>query len=153
MYISLILSFKRVLLLPLFCGREAKEQGYNFVLHVFKILSLLLNIWIFFFLTVGPPKITQHPKNQTVPPGADTTFTVEATGDYLQFRWQKNRMDIDSNDSRFSSIQTDGASTLRILHVEESDKGHYRCLVKNPVEQSGISSQEAKLAVGKFVVP
>ena len=57
------------------------------------------------------------------------------------------------NDPRFSSSQTDSTSIFRIQHVEKSDKGHYRCLVKNPVEQSGIPSEEAKLAVGKFVVP
>ena len=59
-------------------------------------------------------------------------------------------MDIDNNDSRFSSSHTDNTSTLRIQHVQKSDEGHYRCLVKNPVEQSGMPSKEAELAVGKF---
>ena len=106
-----------------------------------------------FFLAVGLPKITRHPKHQTIPLGEDITFHVEATGDNLQFQWQRDGADIDSNDSWFSSSQTDSTSTLQIQRVQKSDNGHYKCLVKNPVEQSGVPSQEAELSVGKFVVP
>ena len=118
-----------------------------------ELLLYLLNIWLLYFLTAGPPKITLHPKSQSVSTGADITFTVEAIGNNLQFQWQKDGADIDRNDSRFSSSLTDSTSILQIQRVEESDKGHYRCVVKNPVEQRGIPSQEAKLTVGKFVVP
>ena len=69
-----------------------------------------------------------------------------------QFQWQKDRVNIGSNNPRFSSHQTDSTSTFQIQRVKESDKGHYRCLVKT-VEQSGKPSQEAELTVGKFVVP
>ena len=105
-----------------------------------------------FFLTVNPPQITRSPESQSVSTGTDISFSVEATGDNLQFQWQKDGKEIDSDDSRFSSSQTDSTSTLRIQRVQKSDEGHYKCLVKNPVEQSGISSQEAELAVCKFVV-
>ena len=142
----------QVLLLPLFCGKKAKEQGTKFVL--FKVLlASPVNIWLLFFLTVNPPKITQSPESQSVSTGADISFSVEATGDDLQFQWQKDGADIDTKYPRFSSSQTDNTSTLRIQRVQESDKGCYRCLVKNPVEQSGVPSKEAELAVGKFVVP
>ena len=107
--------------------------------------------YLFLFLTVDAPKITRNPKNQSVTTGADVTFTVEATGDELHFQWQKDSQDIDSSDSRFSFHQTDdGTSTLKIQCVKKSDKGHYKCLVKNPVEQRGKSSSEAELRVCAF---
>ena len=128
-----------------------KEQSYNFF-FLFKVLmESPVNIWLVFFLTVDPPKITQHPKHQTVSPEKDLTFHVEATGNNLQFQWQKDCVDINSDDPRFSSSQTGSTSTLQIQRVRKSDKGHYRCLVKNPVEQSGVPSEEAELTVGEFV--
>ena len=145
------LASYQVLLLPLFCGKKAKEQGTKFVL--FKVLlASLVNIWLLFFLTVNPPEITQSPKSQSVSTGADISFSVEATGDNLQFQWQKDGADIDSNDPRFSSSQTYNISALQIQRVQKSDKGHYRCLVKNRVEKSGEISEEAELTVCKFVV-
>ena len=48
---------------------------------------------IFLFFSVDPPKVIQHPNTQSVPTGAQTTFTVKATGDYLTFQWQKNGSD------------------------------------------------------------
>ena len=103
------------------------------------------------WFAVDPPKITQHPKNQTVSIGADITFTVKATGNNLQFQWQKNNENIDnSNASRFSFQQRDNVSTLQIHCVEESDKGHYKCIVKNAIEQT---SEEADLTVCKLAVP
>ena len=95
--------------------------------------------------------ITRHPQDQSVTTGANINFHIEATGyDILQFQWQKDGKDIDIGEPRFSSEKTEGASTLHIQCVKQSDEGRYRCLVKNPVEQSGKSSYEAKLAVCKF---
>ena len=99
------------------------------------------------FLTVDPPKITQHPENQSVVTGTPVAFTVEATGDDLQFLWQKNGKDIDRNGSQLQCSQTDNTSTLRLQHVKKSDQGHYRCLVKNLLEET---SYEAELTVREF---
>ena len=52
-----------------------------------------VNIYIYFF-PVDPPKVIQHPISQSVPTGANTTFTVEATGNDLIFHWQKNGRDM-----------------------------------------------------------
>ena len=103
-----------------------------------------------FFLTVGPPGITSNPETKSVATGTDVTFTVEATGDDLHYQWQKDGNDIDSSESRFSSIQTESTSTLRIECVKKSDKGHYNCLVKNLV---GMTSSAAELTVCKLKVP
>ena len=97
-------------------------------------------------LPADPPRITQHPKDQSVATGADVAFTVEATGDDLHFQWQKNRCDLDDGD-RCCGTHTSG---LRIIEVEKDDKGRYRCLVKNSVGDK--FSHEAFLIVSKLVM-
>ena len=108
-------------------------------------------LYFFNSSSVDPPEITQGPGNQSVATAADAAFRVEAKGDGLQFQWQKDERDIIDNDSRFNFSRTEGTSKLCICNVQKSDKGHYRCLIKNPVEKSGKASKEADLSVRKFV--
>ena len=108
--------------------------------------------FIISFHSVDPPKITRDPESQSVATGTHTTLRVQATGDDLQFQWQKDDIDIDSSDPPFNCNTVGNASTLHIQHTEKSDKGHYRCLVKNPVEKTGKASQEANLTVCKFLI-
>ena len=100
------------------------------------------------FLSVDPPKVTQHPKSQSAPTGAENTFKIEATGDDLIFQWQKNGSDV-HNDRNYSGTDT---NTLRIQHVKKSDAGCYRCLVKNVVKRNGDVSAEAQLTVCESVL-
>ena len=72
---------------------------------------------------------------------------MEATGDVLQFQWQKNGTDIHDHGSRYRGTNTD---TLRILMVEKDDKGCYRCLVKNYKGEE--FSNDAILTVSKLVL-
>ena len=96
------------------------------------------------FLPGDPPKITQHPESKSVATGQPITFTVEATGDNLQFKWQRNGRDL-CDDSRHHDTDTD---TMHIVNVEKVDnKSHYRCLVKNDLEEN--FSQQAVLTVSK----
>ena len=106
------------------------------------------------FHSVDPPNITKDLESQSVTTGTNTTFTVEAKGDELQFQWQKDCIDIDSSEPRLRTQcnSVGNASTLRIKDTKKSDKGHYRCLIKNPVEKSGKPSKEADLSVCKFVI-
>jgi len=83
--------------------------------------------------------------------GADITFKIVASGDSLEFQWQKDGDDIGTNESWLCSSKPN-TSTLQIPCVKKSDQGHYRCLVKNPVECSEISSYEAEITVCKFVL-
>ena len=76
--------------------------------------------------------------------GDEAIFRVRATGESLQFQWQKDRSNL-HDDSRYCDTDTD---TLRILEVNKSDKGRYRCLVKNAVGNK--CSDEALLTVGKL---
>ena len=105
-----------------------------------------------FFLLVDPPVITRHPESQSVATGADTVFRVEATGDELQFQWQKDGIDIDHSEPRFQCNSAGTVSTLHIKDTSKSDKVHYRCLITNPVEKKGMLSTEANLSVCKSVI-
>ena len=60
--------------------------------------------------------------------GSVPEFTVKATGDVLQFQWQKDGSDIHDHGSRYRGTDT---HSLHILMVEKGDEGCYRCLVKN----------------------
>ena len=111
-------------------------------IHIY-IIGYLSNC--LFFLTVDPPKITQHPESKSVATGTSTTFTVEASGDELQFQWRKDGKDLHDGDKN----QGTKTHTLHIKHVDKSDKGSYQCLVKNDVGEK--LSEEADLGVGKFV--
>ena len=97
-------------------------------------------------IPADPPSITQHPKDQSVATGADLSFHVKATGDDLNFQWQKNQSDLDDGD-RCCGTRT---NMLRILEAELSDKGRYRCFVMNPVGKE--LSDEAFLTVSKWLI-
>ena len=104
------------------------------------------HICFFFSFLVNRPKIVQHPSCQTAPNGAQTTFTVGATGDDLAFQWRKDGSDV-HNGSNYSGTDT---NTLSIRQVKKSHAGCYRCLVMNDVKKDGILSREAQLSVCKF---
>ena len=121
------------------CLHDTKEL-VNF------LLVTILHEQIFFSFSVDPPKVTHHPSFQTVPTGAQTTFTIEATGDDLIFQWQKNVTNL-KNGRNYSGTDT---NRLRIRHANKSDGGHYRCLVRNEVKRDGEVSEEAQLTVCEF---
>ena len=77
----------------------------------------------------------------------DAVFTVEATGDDLQFQWQKDGECIDKYEPWFHCSQTDTTSTLCIKRVLKNNKGNYKCVVKNRAAESGDVSHEAELFV------
>ena len=104
--------------------------------------SFLVNF--FFFLTVDPIKVTQHPESKSVATGASTTLTVEASGDDLQFKWQKNRKTDLSDDEKYCGANTD---TLHIVEVEKGDKGRYRCRVSNYMGETFSEEAFRKLVI------
>ena len=73
-------------------------------------------------------------------------FKVEATGDKLQFQWQKDCIDITDH----GGYRGTNTYTLCILDAEKTHKGRYRCHVKNYIE--GKHSNEAVLTVSKFFI-
>ena len=152
-YISIIshilfLSFAKETLQPQSSFSTAASPGVCWYLQIDCVPCRSLR----FLISADLPEITQGPESLSVATGTDATFTVEATGDDLQFQWQKNRVNIDSSEPRFNCNSTGNASNLHIQHTEKSDIGHYRCLVKNPIEKSGKPSNEADLLICKFVI-
>ena len=103
-------------------------------------------IGVIFILTVESPKITQHPKDQSVASGSDIDFSIKATGDNLLFQWKKNGHDLSDNDKYHGTT----THTLMILKMEESDEANYSCFVKNDVGE--LLSDPALLRISKFVV-
>ena len=81
-------------------------------------------------------------------PGAIAEFQVRATGDGLQFQWQKNRNEILCDGGRYCDTDTD---TLRIEEVEESDKGCYQCIVTSRNDAWKKFSDEARLTISKYI--
>ena len=74
-------------------------------------------------------------------------MTVQATGDYLHYQWQKDGIDL-FDDGRHHNTGTD---TLCIVKVEKGDsKGRYQCHVKNEIGE--VFSKEAVLIVSKLVI-
>ena len=82
-----------------------------------------------------------------VAPGTDIKFKIEATGVDLMFKWQKDRKTDLSDDEKHYDTATD---TLNIVEVEKSDKGRYRCRIKNDLDEK--FSKEAVLAISKLIV-
>ena len=109
------------------------------------IVLHLLPLFLF-FLTVDSPNITQHSEKQSVATGNDIDFWIKATGDSLQFQWQKNGTNLTDGD-KYQGVHTD---TLHIAKVDKGDKGLYQCLVKNDVERK--VSDEAHLSVSKLLI-
>ena len=125
------------------------HQPYTFAPLPFAASSVFLSCLhlsfnIYFFLTVYPPRIIQHPENQSVNIGVNIEFNIEATGDNLHFQWQKDGSDLSDGD-KYRGVNTD---TLHIVAAEGSDEGDYRCLVENDVGK--LFSNEAVLSFGKL---
>jgi len=96
--------------------------------------------------SVDTPNVTQHPSSRSVLTGAEITFKIEATGDDLTFQWQKDGNNLHNN-GNYSGTDT---NTLKIQKVKKSDRGCYRCVVRNKVKRDEVLSQEAWLTVCKF---
>ena len=107
---------------------------------MFLLITYLENLS---FPPVDSPKITEHPKCQSVSAGAEATFKIEAIGDHLTFQWWKNECNLHDN-SNYNGTNT---NTLMIQHVRMSNEGDYKCLVKNMVNEEQEFSEEAKLTV------
>lgn len=69
-----------------------------------------------------PPVITSHPLSQTLPVGANVTFSVAATGtDPLTYIWTKNGVPITGAT----------AATYTIANIQTSHAGNYSAFVQN----------------------
>ncbi len=81
------------------------------------------------------PIVTQHPQNQSVDEGSPASFTVEAEGTTISYRWQKNG----------NYIPGATESTYTIDAAELSDAGTYRAEIVSPC--GNVFSNNATLSV------
>jgi hypothetical protein len=86
----------------------------------------------------GAPVVAQHPADVTTAIPAAATFTVAATGERLQYQWQKNRAVIPGANS---PSYTTPATTLWDIGSE------YRCVISN--EYGEVQSSAAVLTPSK----
>lgn len=92
---------------------------------------------------ISAPTITSQPISQTVEEGDPATFTITASGNDLQYLWQK------SADNGISWIKADGAATEATYAIEAATTGmnglQYRCVVWN--DAGSVNSDAATLTV------
>ena len=101
---------------------------------------------VFLVFICQQPKIIEHPKDQSVASGKDVTLEVEATGDSIQFQWQRNRKPLTDGDSYYDTNK----NILHIVKVVETAR--YRCHVNNKEDVEGEFSKEVTLTVRKLIV-
>lgn len=67
----------------------------------------------------SPPSITTHPASVSVDEGATAQFSVAATGNQLQFQWQKNGVNISGatgpSYTTPATVASDNGSTFRVV--------------------------------------
>ena len=81
---------------------------------------------------ISSVSITTQPVSQTVDESESVTFSVTATGDNIQYQWEKDGIDISGAT----------ANTLTISSVSQSDEGAYQCVVGNDcgIEDSSVAN-------------
>ena len=90
-----------------------------------------------------PPTITSHPSNQTVIEGANTSFSITASGNSLSYQWQMSQdqgisWETLSNGNHYSSVTS---RTLYVNNVIASMDGYrYRCLVNGSCDPAATSN-------------
>jgi formylglycine-generating enzyme required for sulfatase activity len=111
--------------------------------HTFDLIPRSL-IWDYNSATAAPPQITSpagQPQPQAVSVGGTATFSVQASGPALSYRWQKNGLNL-TEGGRLTGTRS---STLRIANVQSGDAGNYWVIVSNP--NGSATSQSAQLTV------
>ncbi len=99
------------------------------------------------------PNITAHPVDKTIGEGANTTFSITATGHGLTYQWQLSQdngiswEDL-SNGAHYGNVNT---RTLSVNNVINTMNGYrYRCMVNGTCPPS-VVSEYATLQVTAFV--
>ena len=98
------------------------------------LLSTLLEmifpvITIVFSLVTDQPKITVHPKAETISEGKNVTLSCNATGNPAPtLSWTRDGSPVDTS-GRISF--SDDEKQLTITNVSRTDSGEYRCLANN----------------------
>jgi plastocyanin len=92
------------------------------------------------------PVITSQPQSVTVKAGTAVSFTVEATGEGLEYQWYFRTSSTGTWSKSTASCANTPTYTLEAAKVVKSRSGYeYRCLVKN--EGGSVYSEAAALTI------
>lgn len=110
------------------------------------------------FQDVATPLVTQHPTNQTVPAGTNTSFSVSASGSApgalegamaLTYQWRRNYVAL-ANGGRISGATS---SQLQIANVTHADSGLYDCVITDGPITEPCSAALLRVTSGTTSVP
>jgi hypothetical protein len=88
------------------------------------------------------PRMVSQPQSQTVLVGANTSFTVTATGQTpLSYRWRKNDSDLSDGGNVYGA----SSPVLTLMNVQTYDAGNYLVVATNP--SGAVTSAVATLVV------
>jgi len=93
------------------------------------VTAIAAGYWCNLALTFeGPVEILEDPQSQSIPSGADATFSVTASGvQPLSYQWFRNGQPLIDN----NTISDSATSRLSIINSQVSDNGYYTVFVSN----------------------
>jgi trimeric autotransporter adhesin len=74
------------------------------------------------------PAVTLQPAPRVVRVGDEVHFSVQGSGDLLNYRWRRNGVNLESG----GRVRGAASATLRIFAVQPDDAGLYECVLINP---------------------
>ncbi len=74
------------------------------------------------------PAVTLQPAPRLVRIGDEVHFSVQGSGDLLNYRWRRNGVNLESG----GRVRGAASATLRIFAVHPDDAGLYECVLINP---------------------
>ncbi len=74
------------------------------------------------------PSVTLQPAPRVVRVGDEVHFSVQGSGDLLNYRWRRNGVNLESG----GRVRGAASATLRIFAVHPDDAGLYECVLINP---------------------
>ena len=92
--------------------------------------------------------IVDHPVDESAATGTVAMFSVTATGELLEYQWQKDGANINDVAGTYSGTNTDSL-TVETL-TDPDDEGSFRVVVSNTANIVGVTSNSATLTVCEF---
>ncbi|CAH1716486.1 unnamed protein product [Chironomus riparius] len=116
--------------------------------NIYLFITVIALLWIAETINAShPPEIIKKPVSQGVKVGGVATFFCSARGDpQPSINWRKNGKKVSSTQSRYTVLESNGISILRIEPVRAGrDDAPYECIAENGVGDA--VSAEATLTV------
>ena len=92
--------------------------------------------------------IVGQPVDETAATGTDAMFSVTASGELLEYQWQKGGANINDVAGTYSGTNTDSL-TVETL-TDPDDEGSFRVVVSNTANTVGVTSDSVTLTVCTF---